>query len=109
MATKRIRSPFQSGTEFLVFLFTSDWIKGRKGFSALPRTNDSTEWTESQRKTVIEAREAFPDDKWLKIFSNSDSEESLEKSLIEYYKSRLQKWFRFVIPLPFSRATPSSS
>ena len=45
VASSRIRSFYQTATEFIIFLFTSDWFLGRDGFSPLPNHQDEEEWS----------------------------------------------------------------
>ena len=97
----RIIDPFQIGTEFLIFFFTSDWINGRKKFHALPRTKEISSWNAGERKSVQFADETFGNRSWLDIMTSESDDEQLKNGLIELYKSKLRVWFRFVVPLPF--------
>lgn len=102
VAKKRITTYYQTGTEFIIFLFTSDWFLGRDDFTALPTNNDKSTWCKGERTTVQEADELFGDQKWRdRILCNFDLEIK-QKIFIEEYRSRLHKWFRYVLPLPFN-------
>jgi len=101
IASERIHKPFRINTEFLIFFFTSDWIVGRKNFTALPRTDDESSWTREMSKSADAADKAFGDRTWLEVMKSDHEIASLELKLIEFYKKSLRKWFRFVQPLPF--------
>ncbi|MDO8637407.1 MAG: hypothetical protein Q7R34_14445, partial [Dehalococcoidia bacterium] len=64
VAKARIRSYYQTGTEFMVFVFTSDWFLGRDNFSALPTGLDEIGWSEGEKNTVIEADALFGNTDW---------------------------------------------
>ncbi|MBD3159775.1 MAG: three-Cys-motif partner protein TcmP [Candidatus Lokiarchaeota archaeon] len=101
IAEARIQEPYQTGTEFLVFFFTSDWVKGRTNFAPLPRTRDENEWGKEQKESVEKADEAFGDRSWLDVMASRANDEELQEQLVTLYKEKLRKWFRFVLPLPF--------
>jgi three-Cys-motif partner protein len=69
VANKRIRRPFETGTEFFIFSFTSDWFLGRKNFVPLPNTTDKSIWSKAQNQTVQQANDFFGSQKWQKDFS----------------------------------------
>jgi three-Cys-motif partner protein len=97
----RIDSPFKTGTEFIIFVFTSDWVKGRNDNDPLPKTNNNTLWSKREHKTVKNASKMFGDEKWMDIILNDVPDDVREKRIVDLYKLRLHKWFRFVLPLPF--------
>lgn len=101
VASSRIRSFLRKGTEFFVFVFTSDWFLGRKDFAALPKTLNESKWSTSERETVMQADEFFGNDQWRTKLLNDSPIEEREVMLIRLYQLRLQKWFRYVLPLPF--------
>ena len=101
VAGSRIRSFLRTGTEFFVFVFTSDWFLGRKDFVALPKTLDESRWSTSEKETVMQADDFFGNDEWRTNLLNNSSVEEREQKLIRLYQQRLQKWFRYVLPLPF--------
>jgi three-Cys-motif partner protein len=101
VAAKRIRN-FKTGTEFIIFVFTSDWFLGRGDFSALPHVQDEEEWTSGQKKTVKAADKFFGDEQWRSRILNSKPISEKEEALIREYKLRLHKWFRYVLALPFN-------
>ncbi|MGY5874962.1 MAG: three-Cys-motif partner protein TcmP [Candidatus Thorarchaeota archaeon] len=101
IAKARITTPYEIGTEFLIFFFTSDWIEGRKGFHPLPRNNDRTTWTKEERQSAKLANAAFGSKKWFRILTSGGTKEEMEEKLVLLYKNKLRSWFRFVVPLPF--------
>lgn len=102
VAKNRIKTPFKTGTEFIIFLFTSDWFLGREGFEALPSSTDENKWTDGQRKSVMEADNLFGDQKWRKEVLCEKPIETKEKILLQLYKNKLWRWFRYVLPMPFN-------
>lgn len=106
MADYRIRSFYQTRTEFILFVFTSDWFKGRSslGLSALPET-DELQWTPEERRTVERADSLFGDTDWRNnLLRHSSVNEKIE-SFVQEYSKRLHRWFRYVLPLPFEPKT----
>ncbi len=101
VASRRIRVPFQKGTEFLVFFFTSDWIRGRRNFAPLPRTRNESIWTDAELETANQADLVFGDRTWLDITTQSLNEDQMQSSLLSTYRLKLYEWFRFVLPVPF--------
>jgi len=102
VANKRITEYYRVGTEFIIFIFTSDWFLGRDEFVGLPSTIDESAWSFEQSRTVEEADGLFGDKGWRKhILTNAPVYER-EERLIELYRNRLHKWFRYVLPIPFS-------
>ncbi len=106
VAESRIRKPLQTGTEFVIFVFTSDWFTGREYESGgrlvpLPASTKSKTWTEEEGESVAAADTLFGDAKWQsKILVNG--EQSIRQGrFIDEYRWRLLKWFRWVLPLPF--------
>lgn len=102
VARSRMKKPFQTGTEFIIFLFTSDWFLGREGFEALPISPNENSWTEDQLKTVLEADAFFGDKEWRKEVLCNTQIETREKILLQLYKNKLWQWFRYVLPMPFN-------
>ncbi len=102
VASKRIQSFYQTGTEFFIFLYTSDWFLGRDEFVPLPSTPDESSWSEDEKRTVLDADSLFGAKKWRRLVLNNKPIEDREKTLIELYKYALHKWFRYVLPLPFN-------
>ncbi|MFA5364733.1 MAG: three-Cys-motif partner protein TcmP [Candidatus Bathyarchaeia archaeon] len=101
VAKSRMLSPFQTGTEFIIFLFTSDWFLGRDGFSPLPNNLSENSWTSDEHNTVLEADSLFGGRKWRKSILNRKGVTTKEKMLLELYIRKLSKWFRYVLPMPF--------
>lgn len=101
VATKRIRSFLKTGTEFFIFVFTSDWFLGRKDFAPLPTTLDETKWEEKEKETVTQADDFFGNNEWRDKILTNDSIEEREHRLIQLYMYTLHKWFRYILPLPF--------
>lgn len=102
VAKKRINTFYKTGTEFIIFVFTSDWFLGRDEFASLPNTTDEISWTSEEKETVLEADALFGNTKWRGQILNNAPIQQREKGLIELYRNRLHKWFRYVLPLPFN-------
>lgn len=101
VANNRIKTPFKTGTEFIIFLFTSDWFLGRGDFAPLPTNMEENSWDESQKKTVHECDRLLGNVKWRDTLLRDESIEKRQNLLIKIYQSQLLKWFRYVLPLPF--------
>jgi three-Cys-motif partner protein len=102
VARKRIKTFCETGTEFLIFLFTSDWFLGRDTLAPLPATTNESEWGKSQESAVLEADTLFGSKIWRKYVLNSEPIESRQKAFVGFYRFRLHRWFRYVLPLPFT-------
>lgn len=102
VAGKRMNSFFKTGTEFIIFVFTSDWFLGRDDFAPLPCTLEENAWTEEERRTVSEADALFGNREWRSYILNNNSIKDKERTLIELYKNKLHRWFRYVLPMPFN-------
>ena len=98
----RMETPFETGTELLIFLFTSDWFTGRDDFEALPKTPEPKKWTRKERRSVIQGDLLFGDKQWRKEILCRKPIETKEKLLVELYRNKLHKWFRYVLPMPFN-------
>jgi three-Cys-motif partner protein len=102
VARKRITEYYKVGTEFIIFIFTSDWFLGRDEFVGLPSKIDESTWSVEQSRTVAEADGLFGDTGWREhILTNAPVYER-EERLIELYRDRLHKWFRYILPMPFN-------
>ena len=101
VARTRIKRFLQTGTEFLIFVFTSDWFLGRKNFSPLPNTHEEEKWSEGERTTVALADDLFGAKLWRKYLLNNNPIAERERILIRLYQYRLLKWFRYALALPF--------
>ncbi len=102
VARNRIKTFYKTGTEFIIFVFTSDWFLGRDDFAGLPTTIDESNWSIAEEKTVEEADALFGNIEWRGRILNNGPVHEREESLIEVYKNSLHKWFRYVLPLPFN-------
>jgi three-Cys-motif partner protein len=104
VATKRMGRgpPFQTGTEFLIFIFTSDWFLGREDFAPLPCNKTERSWTDEEKTAVSDADALFGNKDWRIFLLNEKPIETKEKILIALYKYRLYKWFRYVLLMPFN-------
>jgi three-Cys-motif partner protein len=104
VASGRIRKYYQTRTEFIVFLFTSDWFKGRGSLDLhpLPKTNLEGTWSEDERNTVHKVDQLFGQTTWRAAVLSGDNEEQRMGRLVAEYRRRLHKWFRYVLPLPFA-------
>lgn len=101
VARRRIKSYYETRTEFVVFLFTSDWFSGRKGLiAALPTRNDG-KWSAEEADAVNKCDDLFGNTSWRQHLLVNDSLENRRKMLVELYRRRLHIWFRYVLPLPF--------
>ena len=101
IAKKRIKNYYETGTEFLIFLFTSDFFIGRNEYDALPTNNNESLWSKKQLKTVRELDKLLGDTTWREYLLNSKSNDEKMKILVALYKKKLRRWFRYVLPLPF--------
>lgn len=101
VAERRIKKYYQIRTEFIVFLFTSDWFKGRGDLACLPTTSDKRKWTDEQKKTVGQVNDLFGHDQWQSPLLNTLPVEQRMSRMVGIYKNRLHKWFRYVLPMPF--------
>ncbi|MGI0016873.1 MAG: three-Cys-motif partner protein TcmP, partial [Nitrososphaera sp.] len=105
VARKRIKLYYETRTEFIVFLFTSDWFYGRKGLIApLPKTNDG-KWSAQERDAVEKCDQLFGRAAWRAKLLNDRAPEERIRRLVELYRDRLHTWFRYVLPLPFDPKT----
>lgn len=102
VANNRLKRFYQIGTEFILFVFTSDWFKGRKsvGLAALPETTEET-WSPVELSTVEEADKLFGDTDWRNTLLKTMTFEEKVNVFVEEYTKRLHRWFRYVLPLPF--------
>jgi three-Cys-motif partner protein len=102
VARSRIKSYYSMHTEFIIFLFTSDYFLGRKEFAPFPSHMNEGEWTDVERKSIKESDALFGNTDWReKILTNNDIGER-EKIFVDLYTKKLQKYFRYVLPLPFN-------
>jgi len=101
VAHKRIKKYYQSGTEFIIFLFTSDWFLGRGELTPLPIINDEQDWNSSEKEAVSKASKLFGNQDWRSLLLQSKSKEERMLIMVRLYRDRLHKWFRYVLPLPF--------
>ncbi len=99
VAKNRITKYYRTGTEFVLFLFTSDWFQGRGNMSALPKNLEN--WNEEQKTTVEQMDHLFGHTFWRKHLLNSKSSAEKMDILVNLYKKNLHTWFRYVLPFPF--------
>ncbi len=102
VASNRIKTYYKTGTEFIIFVFTSDWFLGRDDFAPLPTTVDESTWSIGAKKTVSEADAFFGNKAWRGRILNSHPMHKREEIFIELYRDTLHKWFRYILPLPFN-------
>jgi len=102
VARQRIPSFYKIGTEFIIFLFTSDLFLGRNDFSPLPTSLDNNKWTKEESQTVDETDALFGYQSWRQSILRDGTRQALQERLVELYKLRLHSWFRYVLPLPFA-------
>ncbi|MDG7036542.1 MAG: three-Cys-motif partner protein TcmP [Nitrososphaerota archaeon] len=103
VAERRIKFYYKSGTEFIIFLFTSDWFIGRPklGLVPLPKHNEAAVWNSEERGSVSKMDDLFGTTAWRESILANESDESRIDRLVLAYKDRLHKWFRYVVPMPF--------
>jgi three-Cys-motif partner protein len=103
VAKSRLKYYYQSGTEFVIFLFTSDWFTGRPkmGLAPLPHTTVEAEWTSEQSETVRKMEDLFGMPFWRNSILTKESSDKRTNALVEAYRNRLHQWFRYVVSLPF--------
>jgi three-Cys-motif partner protein len=102
VARQRIDTFYKTGTEFIIFVFTSDWFLGRDDFAPLPSSPNKSDWSEEEYATVKEADSLFGDKKWRAAVLNDKPIKDRQRILIALYRKRLHKWFRYVLPMPFN-------
>ncbi len=102
VAIRRIDSFYKIGTEFIIFLFTSDLFLGRDEFAALPTTTDQNAWTEAQHNSVRETDLAMGGSSWRSAILSERPISEKENDIVGFYKELLRKWFRYVLALPFA-------
>lgn len=101
VAKDRIKHYYQTGTEFIIFLFTSDYFLGRDEFAAFPINNNEEAWSEPERSSINEADELFGDKNWRSKILQPDDILQRQNDFVTLYQAKLQRWFRYVLPLPF--------
>lgn len=101
VARKRIKGYYKTGTEFIVFLFTSDWFTGRGQLVALPTNNDPSKWNHNQSEAVTRCDNLYGSEEWRQYLLNEESISEKIELMVERYRIKLHKWFRYVLPLPF--------
>lgn len=101
IAKRRIKKYYQIGTEFLIFIFTSDWFTGRGELHSLPNHHDEKRWTKGEFVAVRRCNQLFGNSLWQSHLLYDGSLESKMQIMTKLYKRRLQKWFRYVLPMPF--------
>lgn len=101
VAKSRIDSYYKTGTEFIIFMFTSDWFLGRGDSAPLPITMNEDSWSEAERRTIMNVDQLFGHQIWRKYLLTDSTVESREGVLIDLYCFNLFTWFRYVLPLPF--------
>lgn len=106
IANKRIKKYYQTGTEFIIFLFTSDWFQGRGDLSPLPAGDNEENWSTQEKNSVAKMDDLFGHTGWRSDLLVSKPIDEKMEILIRLYRERLHKWFRYVLPLPFQ---PKSS
>jgi three-Cys-motif partner protein len=102
VAARRVDSFYKIGTEFIIFLFTSDLFLGRDEFAGLPTTQNQDAWTEAQHRSVLETDLAMGGTSWRTAILNTGPVSDNESVVVELYKEQLHKWFRYVLALPFA-------
>jgi len=75
---------------------------GRDDFTGLPETPNESSWTPGDQEAVSEADAFFGDIDWRGRILNNAPVDQRQDMLVELYRHRLHKWFRYVLPLPFN-------
>ena len=103
VAAGRIVSYYQTRTEFVVFLFTSDWFRGRKALnlSPIPETDVESKWDSWEHDSVRKMDVLFGGTGWRSRILIEGSQDQKTERLVGEYRKRLHKWFRYVRPMPF--------
>ena len=103
VAGKRIRTYYHTQTEFIVFLFTSDWFSGRKvlGLDPLPKGTSEASWSAEEKGSVAKMDQLFGSSSWRPLVLTGAGDEERIDGLVEAYRRRLHQWFRYVLPFPF--------
>lgn len=102
VASKRITGFYHTGTEFILFLFTSDLFLGRKGLiTGLPTANEPSKWNNEQSDAVTKVDSIFGHKEWRSELLTTKPLQERMDAMVRLYSKRLQKWFRYVLPLPF--------
>ena len=103
VARKRIKFHYQTRTEFIVFLFTSDWFMGRMklGLTPLPHDCHEASWTREEHEAVSRMDDLFAERSWRESILTGDPIDARIEKLVALYRERLHKWFRYVLPMPF--------
>ena len=103
VAGKRITTYYHTQTEFIVFLFTSDWFSGRKvlGLDPLPKGTSEASWSAEEKGSVAKMDQLFGSSSWRPLVLTGAGDEERIDGLVEAYRRRLHQWFRYVLPFPF--------
>ena len=101
VARNKIDEYYKTGTEFIIFLFTSDWFLGRDEFSPLPTTVDELSWDSGEKETVEFANKLFGNERWQNYLLTDTPINEREQIMVYLYCINLFNWFRYVLPLPF--------
>jgi three-Cys-motif partner protein len=101
VASRRIPTFYKIGTEFIIFLFTSDFFLGRDEFVPLPNTDDPDKWSSAEIDSVNKTDSIFPNEAWRHQLLTNKPVKEREDSLVKLYKLALHGWFRYVLALPF--------
>jgi three-Cys-motif partner protein len=102
VAKNRIRQHYGIRTEFIIFLFTSDYFLGRKSFASFPTHTIEKSWTLEEMQSISESDALFGNILWRNSILNSKNILERENDFINLYKNKLHRWFRYVIALPFN-------
>lgn len=105
IAQESIKKYYQTGTEFIVFLFTSDWFQGRDDLVPLPTDTDKKDWSSEEHETVRKTNDLFGHKNWQDSLLNSKNIIEKIQIMVSLYRIRLHAWFRYVLPLPFEPKT----
>jgi three-Cys-motif partner protein len=105
VARGRITGYYGIGTEFIIFIFTSDWFLGRDDFAPLPTSSNEDTWSSDEKRTVSEADALFGSLDWRAQILNDSPIHERENGLIALYRNKLHKWFRYILPMPFNPKT----
>ena len=91
IAKERIKHYYDTGTEFLIFLFSSDFFLGRGKFAPLPNNSNEFLWSGAQLETVKKLDELFGDMAWREHLLDEHPTNEKITTLTSLYKKRATK------------------
>jgi three-Cys-motif partner protein len=104
VARSRIKTYYHTGTEFIVFVFTSDFFQGRESMDVAPLPSNIApgEWSAAETLTVKKVDDLMGSTEWRSSVLTASIPETRIGCFVAEYRKRLHRWFRYVLPLPFA-------